>query len=115
MATLGYGDISPALTITPSLAILQAPIGCFYMAVVVASLVGISTTTRRRWPPPSHGIETKLQALAEASAPMAQKAYEQAAADAGAEGGATDAGSAGDEGVVDAEFEEVKDDDQKSA
>ena len=58
-------------------------------------------------------IETKSQALAEASAPMAQKAYEQAAAD-GAEG-SEDAGPTADDNVVDAEFEEVKDDDQKSA
>ena len=57
-------------------------------------------------------IETKTKALAEASATMAQKAYEQAAA----EGGAADAGGAADDGVVDAEFEEVKDDDgNKSA
>jgi molecular chaperone DnaK len=58
-------------------------------------------------------IETKLSALAEASAPMAQKAYEAAAAEGG-EAGAEGAGPA-DDGVVDAEFEEVKDDDQKSA
>ena len=58
-------------------------------------------------------IETKSKVLAEASAPMAQKAYEQAAAD-GADG-SEDAGSAADDNVVDAEFEEVKDDDQKSA
>ena len=58
-------------------------------------------------------IETKSAALAEAAAPMAQKAYEKAAAEEGAESGATDAG---DDSVVDAEFEEVKgDDEQKSA
>jgi molecular chaperone DnaK len=56
-------------------------------------------------------IETKTSALAEASASMAQKAYEQASADG--EAGATgDAGSA-DDSVVDAEFEEVKDEDNK--
>jgi molecular chaperone DnaK len=55
-------------------------------------------------------IETKSQALAEASASLAQKAYEQAAADESAAGAAGGAG--GDDGVVDAEFEEVKDDDQ---
>jgi molecular chaperone DnaK len=58
-------------------------------------------------------IDTKLQALAEASAPMAQKAYEAAAAEGAAEGG--DAGAAADDSVVDAEFEEVKDDDQKAS
>jgi len=50
-------------------------------------------------------IETKTQALAEASASLAQKAYEQAAADEAA------TGDASEDGVVDAEFEEVKDDD----
>ncbi|MCC5861457.1 MAG: Hsp70 family protein, partial [Gammaproteobacteria bacterium] len=63
-------------------------------------------------------IEEKSRALAEASAAMAQRVYgEQAAAgegaapggDAGAEGGARR-----DDDVVDAEFEEVKDDDKKS-
>ena len=53
-------------------------------------------------------IETKSKALAEASASMAQKAYEQAAAEEGAGDAAT-----GDDGVVDAEFEEVKDDDKE--
>lgn len=59
-------------------------------------------------------IEAKTKALAEASASMAQKAYEQAEsadADAGAEGGE----SATADDVVDAEFEEVSDDDKKSA
>ena len=58
-------------------------------------------------------IETKTQALAEASGKLAERMYAQASA-AGAEapsadpGGATDAG-AGQEDVVDAEFEEVDD------
>ena len=60
-------------------------------------------------------IETKSKALAEVSAPMAQKAYEAAAAEGGAEGADAGAGPADDDSVVDAEFEEVKDDDQKSA
>ena len=61
-------------------------------------------------------IETKLSALAEASAPMAQKAYEAAAAEGGEAGAPGDEGAqAADDGVVDAEFEEVKDDDKKSA
>jgi molecular chaperone DnaK len=58
-------------------------------------------------------IEAKLQALSEASANLAQKLYaEQAeeAQQAGAEAGAADGSS---EGAVDAEFEEVKDDDDK--
>jgi len=53
-------------------------------------------------------IEARTSALAEASASMAQKAYEQAAAD---EDGSTDgSANSGDDGVVDAEFEEVRDD-----
>ena len=40
MTTLGYGDISPAIPITRTLAFLQAITGTFYMAVVVASMVG---------------------------------------------------------------------------
>ena len=54
-------------------------------------------------------IEAKTSALAEASASMAQKAYEQTQpgdADGGQAGGA-------DDGVVDAEFEEVKGDDKQ--
>ena len=40
MTTLGYGDFSPAIPITRALAYLQAITGTFYMAVVVASMVG---------------------------------------------------------------------------
>ncbi|MEL7537524.1 MAG: molecular chaperone DnaK [Pseudomonadota bacterium] len=59
-------------------------------------------------------IEAKSKALAEASASIAQKAYEQA--QAGAESGPTDDAAAGaGDNVVDAEFEEVPDDDKKSA
>ena len=58
-------------------------------------------------------IEAKIKALSEASAGMAQKLYEeQAAAEGAADSGATE----DDENIVDADFEEVKDDDeQKSA
>ena len=56
-------------------------------------------------------IELKSKALAEASAALAQKAYEQAQAvrcrRTGRPGGWRPGG--GDDGVVDAEFEEVKD------
>jgi molecular chaperone DnaK len=56
-------------------------------------------------------IEAKSKALAEASAAMAQRAYAEQAA--GAESGG-DAGAAPkDEDVVDAEFEEVKEDESK--
>ena len=57
-------------------------------------------------------IDAKTAALGEASGSLAQKMYaEQAAADAGAEG-AEDAKAEDD--VVDAEFEEVDKDDDKS-
>jgi molecular chaperone DnaK len=55
-------------------------------------------------------IEAKTSALAEASASMAQKSYEQTKSDAGADG--SKAGGT-DDGVVDAEFEEVKGDDKR--
>jgi len=58
-------------------------------------------------------LETKTKALAEASAGLAQKAYEQAQA---AESGGPEAAAQGaaDDSVVDAEFEEVNDDDSQS-
>jgi molecular chaperone DnaK len=58
-------------------------------------------------------IEAKTKALTDASAKIAEKLY--ASADAGAQ--ATDAGGqsqSADDDVVDAEFEEVKDDEKKS-
>ncbi len=60
-------------------------------------------------------IELKSKALAEASATLAQKAFEQEQAAAGGAGGPGGGGQSGgqagggDDGVVDAEFEEVKD------
>ena len=57
-------------------------------------------------------IETKAAALAQASAQLAQQAYAQsdAGAEAGAEAGAGNAsGKGGQDDVLDAEFEEVKD------
>jgi molecular chaperone DnaK len=59
-------------------------------------------------------IEAKIKTLSEASASMAQKAYEAQQGAAG-EGDDQAAPSGGDDNVVDAEFEEVKDDEQKSA
>jgi voltage-gated potassium channel len=47
LATLGYGEISPAVPITQGLAYLEAVTGTFYMAVVVASLIGAQTHTPR--------------------------------------------------------------------
>jgi molecular chaperone DnaK len=65
-------------------------------------------------------IEKKAQALAEASAKVAQQAYaaasaSEAAAGGGAAGGGGQAGQAGQEEVLDAEFEEVKDKDGKAS
>jgi molecular chaperone DnaK len=56
-------------------------------------------------------IETKANALSQASASLAQQAYAQAGGAAGAEGAGANASnqkSSGDD-VLDAEFEEVKD------
>jgi molecular chaperone DnaK len=63
-------------------------------------------------------IEAKIKSLSEASAGMAEKLYAEQAADQGAEGAETESSTDPDENIVDAEFEEVKDeddDDQKSA
>ena len=40
LATLGYGDISPAVPLSKTLAYLQAVAGTFYVAIIVASLIG---------------------------------------------------------------------------
>ena len=40
LTTLGYGDISPAQPVSRVLVYLEAIVGVFYMAIVVASLVG---------------------------------------------------------------------------
>ncbi|MEE9493629.1 MAG: molecular chaperone DnaK [Gammaproteobacteria bacterium] len=56
-------------------------------------------------------IETKTQALGELSGKLAEKLYaDKGAAEAGAGEEATSAGDSSDDDVVDAEFEEVKDD-----
>lgn len=46
MTSLGYGDISPAIALSRTLASLQVIAGTFYMAIVVASLIGARTTDR---------------------------------------------------------------------
>ena len=65
-------------------------------------------------------IESKTQALEQASAAVLQKMYEQSAGAAGGGGGADGNSSAGHtespkDDVLDAEFEEVKDSDRKKA
>jgi hypothetical protein len=46
MTTLGYGDISPAEPVSRVLAYLQAIFGTFYMAVVVASMIGARSSKK---------------------------------------------------------------------
>jgi len=46
MTSLGYGDISPVLPVTRALVYLQAITGTFYMAIVVASLIGARASQR---------------------------------------------------------------------
>ncbi|MFO1088642.1 MAG: molecular chaperone DnaK [Hyphomicrobiales bacterium] len=65
-------------------------------------------------------IEQKTNALAQASMKLGEAMYKASqggdgAAGPGGPGGAAGGGHASDEGVVDADFEEVKDDDRKSA
>ncbi|NNC24471.1 molecular chaperone DnaK [Salinisphaera sp. USBA-960] len=60
-------------------------------------------------------IETKSQQVSEAAAPIMQKAYSQGAEDQGEEGSEQSASSSdSSDDVVDADFEEVNDDDKKS-
>jgi molecular chaperone DnaK len=58
-------------------------------------------------------IETKLKALGEASASMAQRLYASQQGAGGGPSGDQPASGGGDDNVVDAEFEEVKDDKRK--
>lgn len=41
ITTLGYGDISPVLPLARFLVTMEAVVGVFYMAIVVASLIGV--------------------------------------------------------------------------
>jgi molecular chaperone DnaK len=59
-------------------------------------------------------IEAKTNALAEVSGKLAERVYAQKAGDTSSESAGSDGSSSkADDGVVDAEFEEVKDDDKK--
>jgi molecular chaperone DnaK len=58
-------------------------------------------------------MEAATKKLTEVSGGLAEKMYAEQAAQAQAEGGAAEAQSGGADDVVDAEFEEVKDDDKK--
>ena len=46
LTTAGYGDIVPATPLTRTLAMLEAVLGQFYLAVLVAGLVGIRVSRR---------------------------------------------------------------------
>lgn len=47
LTTLGYGDISPATPLAEVLVILEAVTGMFYLAVIVASLIGSIRTVKK--------------------------------------------------------------------
>jgi len=46
ITTLGYGDISPVLPLARFLVLMEAIVGVFYMAILVASLIGVSLSDR---------------------------------------------------------------------
>ena len=46
ITTLGYGDISPAVPLTRFLVYMEAIVGVFYMAILVASLIGVRLADR---------------------------------------------------------------------
>ena len=48
LTTLGYGDILPVSRLARSLATMEAILGQLYLAVVIASLVGIQISSRSR-------------------------------------------------------------------
>ncbi|KPJ95304.1 MAG: hypothetical protein AMJ55_04100 [Gammaproteobacteria bacterium SG8_15] len=47
LTTLGFGDISPAVPITRFLVYMEAIVGQFYLAILVASLVGIRVSDHK--------------------------------------------------------------------
>jgi len=47
LATVGYGDILPTTDLTRTLAVIEAVIGQFYVAVIVAVFVGMYASQRR--------------------------------------------------------------------
>jgi voltage-gated potassium channel Kch len=47
LTTLGYGDISPITPIAKVLVILEAVVGMFYIAIIVASLIGAARDKKR--------------------------------------------------------------------
>ena len=55
LTTLGYGDILPVSRLARSLATMEAILGQLYLAVIIASLVGIQISSR------SHGSKNTKQ------------------------------------------------------
>lgn len=47
LTTLGYGDITPAVPIAQFLVYMEAVVGVFYMAILVASLIGVGINEKR--------------------------------------------------------------------
>ena len=54
LATLGYGDIAPRLPLSQMLAVIEAIIGQFYIAVVIAWLMSVYAAARTRVRQKSH-------------------------------------------------------------
>ena len=48
LATLGYGDLTPATPAMRGLAVFEAVIGQLYLALLVARLVGLQTAAHSR-------------------------------------------------------------------
>ena len=48
LTTLGYGDISPVTPIARFLVYMEAVVGVFYMAILVASLIGVSISSSHK-------------------------------------------------------------------
>lgn len=48
LTTLGYGDISPIAPIARFLVYMEAVVGVFYMAILVASLIGVGINEARK-------------------------------------------------------------------
>jgi voltage-gated potassium channel len=48
LTTLGYGDISPVAPIARFLVYMEAVVGVFYMAILVASLIGVGITESQK-------------------------------------------------------------------
>src|SRR5262249_17894003 len=58
IATLGFGDISPRLPLAQMLVVLEAVLGQFYVAVVIAWLVSVYAPHRKPSACPGRGYAT---------------------------------------------------------